>query len=437
MRTTTPEFDARKLRIPSEVKALLSALQLSNPDTTLLANFSDAEWTRLLAFCDLAQLTLPLAQLRIKEMPLWVGERLAKNLADNALRFERVKATYREAAHALESAGLQHVVIKGFTQAPDYVADPRLRPQSDLDIFCPPESIDAAYRACEAIGYLPSGAKISYARADHQPALVRLGNWKWRGNLYDPEMPLSIELHFCLWNESDSHIPVPGTELFWNRRTTREVDGLSFSCLSPVDHLAHFTLHILRNLFLQEWIIRHVLELAFFLHSHADDEHFWENWKETHPPLLRTYAAIAFYYAHTWFGCRLHPQAAHEIDRLPAKQRSWLRYFSGSAMETMFGKNKDFFWLQLSMLSSRKEKLRIVSRTFVPARSIGSINSAGVYTRNKRPLQPKWSPILHYVDYLISQSAEHIRADLVALGRTLRWSLSEKDESPKISPAKN
>jgi hypothetical protein len=180
-----------------------------------------------------------------------------------------------------------------------------------------------------------------------------------------------------------------------------------------------------------------VRELAFFLDAHADDEQFWETWKETHSPSLRSYAAIAFYYAHDWFGCRLHPLAAHEIDRLPEKQQSWLRYFSGSAMEMMFGQNKDFLWLQLSMLPSPKDKLRIVGRTFVPVLTMGSINSAAVYNRNKRTARPKRNPIWQYVDYLITRSAQHIHADLVALGRTLHWRLSDEFLTPKLRPGKS
>ena len=434
MYTATPEFGTAKLRIPSEVKALLPALQLSNPDTTRLEKLTNEEWTSLLTFCDLAQLTLPLAQLRMNGMPHWIRERLRNNLADNALRFERVKVTYGEAANALKSAGVEHVVIKGFAQAPDYVADPRLRPQSDIDIFCPPESIDAAYRALKAIGYRPSEVKMNYSHTDHRPTLARPGNWKWTGNLYDPEMPPSIELHFCLWNERLSRIRDPGTDSFWGRRTRREIEGLSFACLCGVDYLAYFALHILRNLFKSDWIIRHVRELAFFLHAHANDEHFWETWKETHSPSLRSYAATAFYYAHAWFGCQLHPLAAHEIDRLPEKQQSWLRYFSGSAMETMFGENKDFLWLQLGMLSSRKEKLKIASRTFLPVLSVGSINSIGVYNRNRRLPRPRGNPVWQYFDYLISRSTEHIRADLVTLGRSLHWRLSDEFLAAKFRP---
>jgi hypothetical protein len=368
---------------------------------------------------------LSIAQLPSNGFPQWVVEQLRTNLADNALRFERIKATYREAAKALDLAGVVHIVIKGFTQSPDYVADPRFRAQSDIDIFCPPNSIDAANGALRAIGYKPSGAKISYAKADHLVTLVRLGDWQWRGNPFDPEMPLSIELHFCLWNERVSHIRVPDTSLFWERRMAREVNGLSFSCLNSVDHLAHLTLHILRNLFLGDWIVHHVRELANFLHSSANNETFWQTWNETHSPSLRSFGAIAFYYARSWFDCRLHPLAAHEIDKLPATRLSWLQCFSDATLERMFDENKNSVWLHLSFLSSRREKWKVLRRTLIPAR-IASIDSPAVQVRNKRLRQSCDSPLWRqYISYLISRSATHCRASLATLTRGLSWHLSQ------------
>jgi hypothetical protein len=415
------EVDRLEQRIPPEFASLLAALQLSNSNTTRLRNLSDNEWTSLLAVCDPAHLTLQIAQLPMEIFPLWVVERLKTNLADNALRFERVKAMYREAAKALDNARVEHVVIKGFTQSPDYVTDPRFRSQSDIDIFCPTESIDAANNVLQAIGYAPSTANISYARADHQPTLVRLGDWEWRGNPFDPEMPLSIELHFCLWNDHISRISVPDAALFWERRTKREVDGLSFPCLNSVDHLAYFTLHILRNLIGSDWIVHHVRELAVFLHSHADDDTFWSNWQNAHSPSLRSLQSIAIYYARAWFDCCLHPLATAEIDRIPITRQRWLHAFAGSALESMFNQNKDCLWLHLSLLSSRLDKWRIIKRTLIPA-SIGSIHSLAVRSRNRRLLPVAGRPLWQlYVGYLFSRSKAWIRSDLVTLSRGFRW----------------
>ncbi|MGD0628853.1 MAG: nucleotidyltransferase family protein [Terracidiphilus sp.] len=404
---------------------MLPALQLRDADTTQLIELSDAQWESLLEFCDIAHLTLPMAQLPSTGLPQWVVDRLKINLADNALRFERVKSTYREAAAALEQAGVEHIVIKGFTQAPDYGSDARLRRQADLDIFCLPEKIDAAQRALQAIGYEALGEEVSYAAADHGPSLVRTGNWKWRGNPFDPDMPIDIELHFCFWNERVSHIGDPGTKLFWERRTVREVAGFRFCCLSPTDHLAHLTLHIVRNLFLGDWIIHHVRELAFFLHSHANDEIFWQKWSKTHSESCGPLAAIAFYHARAWFGCLLHPLAAQEIDRLPASRRSWLQRFSGSALEVMFEQNKDALWLQLGFLSSRKEQWGILKKALIPSR-IGPIRSPGVQVRNKRLVHSDGRPLWQqYAAYLISRSSAHGRAGFATLWRGFRWRCSQ------------
>jgi len=420
LRLTTREIAPR---IPPEVAAVLAAFQLSDPDTSLLKALDDGEWRRLLEFCNTAHLTLALAQLATDGFPDWVVDRLRINLADNVLCFERVKAEYREAAKALNDAKVDHIVIKGFTQAPEYVADPRLRSQSDLDLFCPPGCIDEARATLMAIGY--ESFEVNKAIADHASALCRLGNWRWRGNPCDPEMPLGIDLHFCLWNERVSLIRIPEVELFWERRTTRVVDGLSFPCLCPVDHLGYLALHILRNIFLYDWIVHHVRELAIFLNAHADDDAFWQSWCEIHSPALRSFEAIAFYYARAWFGCRLHRQVAQEIANLGVTQQSWLRRFSGSTLDVMFRQNKDSVWLHLSFVSSRWDRWKILARCLIPSR-IAPIGAHSVKLRNKRLVTAKGgNPLLQYVAYLVSRSAAHVRASFTTLTRGLGWRLSQ------------
>jgi len=409
--------------IPREAAGLLAALHLEKPDMALLTSLSDPEWCSLLAFCEISHLTLPLALLPRDGFPLWVIERLDTNLADNALRFEHVKVTYREAAEALTKVGVEHIVIKGFTQAPEYVRKPSFRAQSDIDLFCQPETIETARAALQAIGYMLDD-KTDNKAADHDAALVRLGNWRWRGNPFDPEMPLGIELHFCLWNEHVSLVRIPQATLFWERRMTRQVEDLSFPCLNPVDHLGHLALHILRNLFLRDWVIHHVRELAAFLHSHANNESFWQSWTETHSPALRSFEAIAFYHARAWFGCQLHPLAEREIASLPALRQSWLQRFSGSALEVMFQQNKDSLWLQLSFLSSRREKWKLLRQTLIPTH-IASVGSPTVQLRNRRLKRSDGEhPWRQYIAYLLSRSASHGHANLTALTRGLGWYLS-------------
>ncbi len=436
MKASSSESGRKLSRIPFEVRSLISALQLSNPDTLSLQKLTSDEWTSLLAFSDLAHLTLPIARLSNEGFPDWVVERLRTNLADNTLRFERVKATYREAAETLKQAGIEHLVIKGFTQTPGYVADPIFRAQSDIDIFCLPTDINAAYSALQAIGYKPSDIGINRARADHVEALVRLGDWRWKGNPFDPEMPLGIELHFCLWNERASQISIPETEFFWERRTMRTIGGFSFSCLSSIDQLGYLALHILRNLFQGDWIIHHVHELATFLHSHADNDSFWQIWNEKHSPSLRSYEAIAFFYARAWFDCRIHPLAAYEIDKLPATSRSWLNYFSESALDVMFQTNKDSLWLHLGFLSSRSEKWMVIKRRLIPAQ-IAPIHSLAIKASNRRIVQPGNRPLwLQYITYLLSRTTEHICANLAFFTHFLGWRLFQYSQAKNLAASR-
>jgi predicted MFS family arabinose efflux permease len=417
------------LHIPRDFLALLAALHLTNPDTAELRKLSDQEWRSLLSFCDTAHLTLSLAQLSIEGIPSWVAERLRTNLADNALRAERIRSTYREAADALDRVGAEHIVIKGFTQAPDYVAAPHFRAQSDIDFYCPPESIEAARAALESIGY-QSGPKTDLSHADHGAALVRLENWEWTGNHFAPG-PLGIELHFCLWNEHTSQFNIP-VEGFWQRRTTRIVDGLTFSSLSPVDHLGYFTLHILRNLLLHDWIVHHVRELAVFLHTHAGDDAFWKDWVDTHDPTLRSFEAIAFCLAYDWFGCALHPQAEKAIASLTPLRKQWLSHFSGSALESMFCQNKDSLWLHLTFLPSVATKWKIFRETILPLR-VASPHSSIVQVRNKRRIQSGPRPLwLQYVAYLFSRSLSHGSASVYTLLRGLLWRLGQYRLKPQF-----
>jgi hypothetical protein len=152
---------------------------------------------------------------------------------------------------------------------------------------------------------------------------------------------------------------------------------------------------------------------------------FWNNWSETHSPLLRSFEAIAFYYARAWFNCRLHPLAALEIESLPETRLSWLKAFSGSGLEVMFEPNKDQLWLQLSYLSSLSDKWKILKRTLIPAR-IAPLGDPAVQVRYKRVIQPgDTHRLVEYLAYLITRSAAHSRAIFKTFGRALLWRLSD------------
>ena len=150
-------------RVPKEFAALMDALQLEGSNTDALLALDDAEWLRLLEFCDLSHLALALSQVDLAKAPEWVRSRLNRNVCDNARRFEQVREAYIEAAAALRHAGVPHVVLKGVTQCPDYVCEPRLRLQSDIDLFCPQQQIETALIELSGSNQLNIGVELGFS----------------------------------------------------------------------------------------------------------------------------------------------------------------------------------------------------------------------------------------------------------------------------------
>ncbi len=409
--------------LPRHFAALMDSLQLRGASTDALLQLERRDWEKLLDFCDLAHLALALGQVVSPDLPSWVLRRLEKNTADNALRYQRALATYVEAAEALRQSGTPHLVLKGFSQAPDYVKHPRLRMQCDLDFYCPKSYIPQAQKSLETLGYTPDSG-IDFQRADHTPTLSRKTSWKWNGNMYDPEMPLSIELHFCLWNQHISLVAMCEVEDFWKRREDRKLDQITFPALHPVDQLGYFALHILRGTFWGDWVVHHVHELAVFLTHHANNDGFWTEWERTHSPRLRSLQAIAFWLAEAWFSCDLHKQARMQIDSLPPLHKEWLQQLGGSPLEAMFYRNKDGRLLQFLIADSWATRKTVLQGTIVPP-SIVRFLHPSVRTRNRQNLDTVYeNRQLAYVLYLADRLASHLRstARFVAHGMRLWFS---------------
>jgi hypothetical protein len=427
--------------LPAEFSAFLAALQLRGAQSHLLNQLTEIQWRELISFCERSQLILLLTRIDHKSFPGWVVERLDRNLADNIKRAERIKATYNEAAKALADADVAHLVIKGFTQIPRYAPSISLRSQSDIDLYCPKEQLLQAKAALQEIGYVADNA-LDYRNADHLPTLVRKGNWIWRGNHFDPDMPLSIELHFSLWNSRLCAAHFPEIERFWERRQTRRIGDFHFEALHPVDQLGYFSLHILRNLMLGSWAIHHVFELANFLHNHTDNEEFWRDWKRMHTPALRSHQAIAFVYAKSWFNCDLPNDVELEIANLSPAIQHWLILCTGSSLKGMFSENKDWVFLNVALLSSEAEKTLWLRRHLFPQR-LPPTNTPSITYKNRRPRdvtkavtsEPlKSASPLQYAQYLLSRVIVHIFVISRTLCKGFLWWLATPTLNKSSSP---
>ncbi len=339
--------------------SLFRALRFRDPDREALRNITSLQWDAILANWQTARIMVSFRLDRGDDLPDWVRSRIDAYLADTAVRFERIKGTYAVIAKALALASAEHAVIKGFSLFPGYTDHPHFRPQGDIDLYCPPESIHLAEEALVALDYLPD-RRMEDQPKDHLCTMVPKAGWEPRGNLFDPAMHICVELHFCWWNGPSMHFCPTGLEQFWERRITRQIDGVTFQGLDAPDNLGYTALNVVRDLLGGLPHAEQVYGLARFLHTQAGDRPFWRKWREQHDDSLRCLEAISFRLAADWFNCQLAEEVREEVDGLPSGVQGWFREYSKCGFYPSFGQARDGVWLHLLHLDSFRDKTRVL-----------------------------------------------------------------------------
>jgi MFS family permease len=362
----------------------------------------------VLDFCDRTQLTLVLGA----AAPEWAYDRLARNLADNTERLQRWRALQSQVGEWLTAAGLDFIFLKGATQWPHFVSDPRLRMQYDLDLFLPSAEARRAFDLLREKGYEPL-AGAEGLPTDHLPTLIRKTGWQWRGDYFDPETPYSIELHFQFWDERTERLRAPGVAEFWTRRRDRALDA--------PDALGYASLHVLRHLLRGSLRPYHVYELAWFLHHHAADSEFWNRWQSLHAPELRPLEAVTFRLAREWFGCAAGPIAQEEIERLPGRVRGWFELFAMSPLEGLFHPNKDELWLHLALLDSARDKAAVVRRRLLPAQLPGPVDDSILLPEDQITWAIRIRACAQNAWFRAGRALYHARSIPALLKSGLRW----------------
>jgi MFS family permease len=352
-------------KLPEGPAAALAALHLSEPRPEALGRLSERAWREALDFCYRSQLALALRNAASDFMPAWVREQTDRDAANNIQRLRGIEADYRMLGERLDGAGIDFVALKGITQCPLFGCRAEHRPQSDIDLFCTRESVTAARDALLACGYESIQGMEDFP-TDHLPVLIRRTGWEWRGDFFDPEMPMGVELHFQFWNPRLERLPAPDTDQFWARREKRPIAGVALGVLCPPDAVAYAALHLLRHVLRGSVRPFHVYEVAGFLNSHSAGDAFWPPWRDLHSPELRRLQAVSFRLAQAWFGCALGPAVEEEIERLPAATHAWFADFATSPATQPFHSNKDELWLHLSLLHGRGDALRVARRRLLP-----------------------------------------------------------------------
>jgi hypothetical protein len=349
--------------------------------------FTEAEWRELLAFADRTQLSLHLRG--TPGLPSWLAEEIESRFAKNAERRRRLRAAYIEAAGALAADGIEFVLLKGFTHETGFGVDGSARVQYDLDLLTRPSGLARARTVFERLGYAPHGARS--LSEEHGRPLVRPSGWSWRGDYYDPEMPIPIELHSALWSAERDRIQPSGMGEFWSRRRLIEVNGLEIPAFCEVDRLAFAALHVLRHILRHDARPAHVLELARFLDARCGacgtdspsvarsvpepawecaphPLRFWDEWRNLHPPDLRALQCVAFRFAHEWFGCALPLAGLRPAPRSPVAIDEWFNAFAWSPVANLTVPNKDTVWLHLALVDGWQDRARVFCHRMLPLR---------------------------------------------------------------------
>lgn len=365
------------------------------------------------------QLTLALGLRHREHMPEAVQSRVDCDFAKNAQRWLRMKSVYEEIATALAAEGLECVVLKGFSHCPRFVRDPRHRWQGDLDLLLTEPQVRQAREVALGLGYEPL-RRVERRPLDHLPTLIRRTGWRWRGDYFDPEMPVSLELHFRLWDQRTEDFGPSGLEHFWERRARAVVDELKFTALHPADAVANASLHLLRHLLRGDLRPSHVYELAWLLDNSVDDADLWRSWRELHGESLRRLEAISFALAERWFACRL-PEAAREgVDRLPEDVKRWLEMYAASPLESRFHPNKDELWLHWSLLDSSGARMAVLRRRLLPERLPGPVEAVHV-PEKQRTLRIRLEGRWQFFVYASSRALHHTRALPATAWSAARW----------------
>jgi hypothetical protein len=385
--------------------AIVRALRFHSADHEPLRAIPENAWRTLLDRTDRARLTLPMAVRCRNSLPGFARERTDRNLAKNAMRQQRLRATLREIMASLEAHGSKFAVLKGATHWPYFCDAPHHRPQYDIDVFCPHQAIETARHAVEQTGFASLPGRND-GPVDHLPAMVRRTGWSWRGDYYDPEQPPSIELHFRFWSPETECFAIEGAERFWEGRTVRNCGDIDIPTLSLPDTVSYAGLHLLRHLLRGDVCLYHVYELAHFLERSAGDLQFWGSWENSTPRSSRSFQGIGFRLASRWFACRLHPVAQEAAEELPRDVRAWCELFAFSPVTALDRPNKDELLLHFCLVRNAAGRRKILARRLFPTPPPASVAA--------RVRSLRWR-------FVAARASHHALALFSLIGSLVRW----------------
>lgn len=345
---------------PTYLCALFEALQFDRASFAGLQRLDSAEWDALLQWCGPRQLVLMLPHVCAEALPPAIRLRIEKCQKRYSVRFSRLKQQLVAITRALDSAGIEFALLKGLSHSPALTANPLLRAQGDIDLWIPGLAVYKGEALLRRMGYVP----FDSAKSRHLSPMRLPSNWSWRGDLFDPEMPVSVELHYELWSSAAERIPVTGLAEFWSRRVQRDFGGATAAVLCDEDLLGFAALHLLLHVLHGEFPAQRAWEIGNFLNARSGGDEFWTSWRASHPKSLSRLEAVVFELVRKWFACALPDLVEQEIKMLPRRVTAWLEASALSPVLHSFRANKDEIGLHLALVPPADRAAIVIRRLF-------------------------------------------------------------------------
>jgi hypothetical protein len=317
-------------------EAIISCLQLSgtSADFGRLARFSPLDWERTMGWIDRAGLTLYLLE-RLRDcgasevLPPQVLARFEQNLADNSCRVDHLLYETGCINEKLDQAGVQYVVIKGFSLWPEFCSNPYLRTQCDLDYLVARQSLRSAQSVLLELGYEARRSAAAQEFAFERP-LRRVPSQF--DSPYNVETTPMVELHAGIWEEVTHHVPLEEPAFVLNSPKLKEWGGLRFPVLSDEDALLLQLLHTFQHM-LSYWAkLSWFLEIGRFMEKRSQGSLFWKQFSQRleGAPQLAEFSTIALELSANVFSAPMPEVARHWRQLLRPSARLWLDNYGHS-----------------------------------------------------------------------------------------------------------
>lgn len=291
--------------LPHDLRQLFAILRshLGRPDPVLLT--SPIDWTAVLR-CGTRHVVAQMLYVSIGDLPqeLRPPPEVVQHLRALYLHVYAQNTALllylRAVLDALETAGLQAMVLKGAALAEWFYGDIALRQMSDLDILIRREDLDRARRVLRDFGCTPPRIRVG--------AEARQEEW-YRG---PPGAPI-LDVHVGLRGATAHGFRADETDGVWQRAVTVPLAGATALVPCPEDMLCHLCVHLSAVHALRPGV-GHALDLAKVI-DRAGRAFDWplcldtaRRWR------IERSVRIALELSHEWLGVELPSELSGPLD---------------------------------------------------------------------------------------------------------------------------